>query len=87
MIVPFTPGTGIDLIARTVGARLGERLSGDGPFCPIDDLINQEELRRMSNEYKRIAGFALDKEMDADQVRHDACHCGLDPQSDLSLRA
>jgi tripartite-type tricarboxylate transporter receptor subunit TctC len=27
LIVPFTPGTGIDLIARTVGPKLGERLS------------------------------------------------------------
>lgn len=26
LIVPFTPGTGIDLVARTVGPRLGERL-------------------------------------------------------------
>ena len=26
LIVPFTPGTGIDLIARTIGPRLGERL-------------------------------------------------------------
>jgi tripartite-type tricarboxylate transporter receptor subunit TctC len=26
LIVPFTPGTGIDMIARTVGPRLGERL-------------------------------------------------------------
>jgi len=26
LIVPFTPGTGIDLIARTVGPKLGERL-------------------------------------------------------------
>jgi hypothetical protein len=26
LIVPFTPGTGIDLIARTVGPRLAERL-------------------------------------------------------------
>lgn len=26
LIVPFTPGTGIDLIARTLGPRLGERL-------------------------------------------------------------
>lgn len=26
LIVPFTPGTGIDLIARTVGPRLGQRL-------------------------------------------------------------
>src|SRR3954453_17744487 len=27
MIVPFTPGTGIDLIARTVGPKLGQRLN------------------------------------------------------------
>jgi tripartite-type tricarboxylate transporter receptor subunit TctC len=27
LVVPFTPGTGIDLIARTVGPRLGERLN------------------------------------------------------------
>ena len=26
LVVPFTPGTGIDLIARTVGPRLAERL-------------------------------------------------------------
>jgi len=26
LVVPFTPGTGIDLIARAVGSRLGERL-------------------------------------------------------------
>src|SRR6478609_5098181 len=26
LIVPFTPGTGIDLIARTIGPKLGERL-------------------------------------------------------------
>ena len=26
LIVPFTPGTGIDLIARTVGPRLAERI-------------------------------------------------------------
>ena len=27
LIVPFTPGTGIDIVARTVGPRLGQRLS------------------------------------------------------------
>ncbi|MDB5873134.1 MAG: monooxygenase, FAD-binding protein [Ramlibacter sp.] len=36
-----------------------DELSGDKPFRHIDDLISQEELRRMSDEYKRIAGFAL----------------------------
>ena len=37
-----------------------DELSGDKPFRHIDDLISQEELRRMSDEYKRIAGFSLD---------------------------
>jgi 2-polyprenyl-6-methoxyphenol hydroxylase-like FAD-dependent oxidoreductase len=42
-----------------------DELSGGKPFGRIDDLISQEELRRMSDEYKRIAGFALETEMDA----------------------
>ena len=37
-----------------------DELSGGQPFRHIDDLISQEELRRMSDDYKRIAGFALD---------------------------
>ena len=37
-----------------------DELSGGKPFRHIDDLISQEELRRMSQEYKRIAGFALE---------------------------
>jgi 2-polyprenyl-6-methoxyphenol hydroxylase-like FAD-dependent oxidoreductase len=37
-----------------------DELSGGKPFGRIDDLISQDELRRMSDEYKRIAGFALD---------------------------
>ncbi len=36
-----------------------DELSGDKPFRHIDDLISQDELRRMSDEYKQIAGFAL----------------------------
>ena len=36
-----------------------DELSGGKPFGHIDDLISQEELRRMSDEYKRVAGFAL----------------------------
>jgi hypothetical protein len=38
-----------------------DELSGGQPFRHIDDLISQEELRRMSDEYKVIAGFALKK--------------------------
>jgi tripartite-type tricarboxylate transporter receptor subunit TctC len=30
LIVPFTPGTGIDIVARTVGPRLGQRLNRPG---------------------------------------------------------
>jgi 2-polyprenyl-6-methoxyphenol hydroxylase-like FAD-dependent oxidoreductase len=37
-----------------------DQLSGGKPFANIDDLISQDELRRMSDDYKRIAGFALD---------------------------
>jgi 2-polyprenyl-6-methoxyphenol hydroxylase-like FAD-dependent oxidoreductase len=38
-----------------------DELSGGKPFRHIDDLISQDELRRMSDEYKKIAGFALEK--------------------------
>ena len=36
-----------------------DELTGDKPFSHIDDVISQDELRRISDEYKRIAGFAL----------------------------
>jgi len=39
-----------------------DELSGHRPFDgSIDDLISQDELRRISDDYKQIAGFALDK--------------------------
>ena len=37
-----------------------DELSGDRPFRHIDDLISQAELRQMSDDYKKIAGFSLD---------------------------
>jgi 2-polyprenyl-6-methoxyphenol hydroxylase-like FAD-dependent oxidoreductase len=37
-----------------------DELSGGKPFGNIDDLISQDELRRMSDDYKRIAGFSLE---------------------------
>jgi 2-polyprenyl-6-methoxyphenol hydroxylase-like FAD-dependent oxidoreductase len=37
-----------------------DELSGGKPFRHIDDLISQDELRRISEHYKRIAGFSLD---------------------------
>jgi 2-polyprenyl-6-methoxyphenol hydroxylase-like FAD-dependent oxidoreductase len=38
-----------------------DELSGGRPFAgSIDDLVSQDELRRISDDYKRVAGFALD---------------------------
>lgn len=37
-----------------------DELSGDRPFRHIDDLITQAELREISENYKRVAGFSLD---------------------------
>ena len=37
-----------------------DELSGDKPFRHIDDVISQAELREISENYKRIAGFSLD---------------------------
>lgn len=37
-----------------------DELSGGKPFGHIDELISQDELRQISDNYKRIAGFSLD---------------------------
>jgi 5-methylphenazine-1-carboxylate 1-monooxygenase len=36
-----------------------EQLTGGKPFRHIDDVISQEELRKISEDYKKIAGFSL----------------------------
>jgi hypothetical protein len=36
-----------------------EELVGDRPFDNLDEYITQDELRALSERYKRIAGFAL----------------------------
>jgi 5-methylphenazine-1-carboxylate 1-monooxygenase len=36
-----------------------EQLVGDKPFERLDDYITQDELRALSDDYKRVAGFAL----------------------------
>jgi len=36
-----------------------EQLVGDRPFDDLDRYITQDALRALSDEYKRIAGFAL----------------------------
>jgi 2-polyprenyl-6-methoxyphenol hydroxylase-like FAD-dependent oxidoreductase len=38
-----------------------DELSGGKPYAgSIDDLVSQDELRRISEQYKHIAGFSLD---------------------------
>jgi 5-methylphenazine-1-carboxylate 1-monooxygenase len=37
-----------------------EELSGGKRFRHIDDVISQEQLRRISDHYKRVAGFSLE---------------------------
>ena len=36
-----------------------EELVGDRPFGNLDDYISQNELKALSDSYKRVAGFAL----------------------------
>ena len=36
-----------------------EELAGDRPFDNLDDFITQDELRALSDKYKKTAGFAL----------------------------
>jgi 2-polyprenyl-6-methoxyphenol hydroxylase-like FAD-dependent oxidoreductase len=37
-----------------------DELSGGKPFDNIDDLISQQELREISEHYKKVAGFSLE---------------------------
>jgi 5-methylphenazine-1-carboxylate 1-monooxygenase len=37
-----------------------EELTGDRPFRDLDDFISQDELRALSDNYKKIAGFSLE---------------------------
>ena len=38
-----------------------EELTGDRPFERLDDFITQDELRALSDQYKRVAGYSLDQ--------------------------
>ena len=38
-----------------------DELTGGRPFANIDAVISQEELRNLSEQYKRVAGFSLEK--------------------------
>jgi 2-polyprenyl-6-methoxyphenol hydroxylase-like FAD-dependent oxidoreductase len=37
-----------------------DELTGGRPFGKLEDVISQEQLRRLSDEYKKIAGFSLE---------------------------
>jgi len=38
-----------------------EELTGDRPFDNLDDYITQAELRALSDQYKRIAGYSIEE--------------------------
>jgi 2-polyprenyl-6-methoxyphenol hydroxylase-like FAD-dependent oxidoreductase len=37
-----------------------EELTGDRPFGNLDNFITQDELRALSDQYKRVAGYSID---------------------------
>lgn len=39
-----------------------DELSGGKPFANIDELISQQELREISENYKKVAGFSLESQ-------------------------
>lgn len=38
-----------------------EELTGDRPFDKLDDYITQDELRALSDQYKRVAGYSIEE--------------------------
>jgi 2-polyprenyl-6-methoxyphenol hydroxylase-like FAD-dependent oxidoreductase len=51
-VVLANRSSGPDSILRTVHER-----SGDRPFARVEDVISNEEIRAISDDYKRVAGF------------------------------
>ena len=37
-----------------------DELTGGRPFDRLEDVISEEELRKLSDEYKKIAGFSIE---------------------------
>src|SRR5205823_15056097 len=37
-----------------------EELTGDKPFDNLDDFITQDELRALSDQYKRVVGYSIE---------------------------
>jgi 2-polyprenyl-6-methoxyphenol hydroxylase-like FAD-dependent oxidoreductase len=54
-VVLANRSSGPDSILRTVHERTGDR-----PFARIEDVMSSEEIRAISENYKRIAGFERD---------------------------
>ena len=48
------------LPTSTAPWRRVEELTGDRPIGNLDDFISQEELRALSDRYKRIAGYSIE---------------------------
>ena len=38
-----------------------DELTGGRPFANLDEVISQEELHNLSEQYRRVAGFSLEK--------------------------
>ena len=59
--------------------------TGDRPFINLDDFISQEELRALSDRYKRIAGYSIESlgAPDPAPAQHDPLQestgCGQSP--------
>jgi hypothetical protein len=51
-VVLANRSSGPDSILRTVHER-----SGDRPFARVEDVISNDEIRAISDNYKRVAGF------------------------------
>jgi 2-polyprenyl-6-methoxyphenol hydroxylase-like FAD-dependent oxidoreductase len=64
-----------------------EELTGDKPFDNLDDFITQDELRALSENYKKIAGFAVsDVSSSSSPGRREAARPG-DPDRSGSMLA
>src|SRR5258708_6154582 len=53
-------GLGLALNLQQPGVTCRGDGTGDRPFGNLDDFISQEELRALSDRYKRIAGYSIE---------------------------
>ena len=59
-----------------------EELIGDRPFDNLDDYITQDELRALSENYKRIAGFLAHRRRRARTAARKPIMTRIDPGAD-----